>query len=119
VANNAWEPVLVYGKPFKKLPQDYLYFNTMNFNKGIEKNHPCPKPVDLWSYLISCMKDRVILDPFLGSGTTCYCAKKLGRHSVGIELEESYCEISAQRCMQTVMELDIKQEQSNEQGALL
>jgi len=102
---NAWEPILVYGKPFKRLPQDYLYFNTLNFSKGPEKKHPCPKPTGLWSYIISIMKDGVILDPFLGSGTTCYCAKKLNRKSIGIEIEERYCEISANRCRQTVMEL--------------
>ena len=46
-----------------------------------------------------------ILDPFLGSGTTCYCAKKLNRYSIGIEIEERYCEIAAKRCCQEVMEL--------------
>ena len=47
----------------------------------------------------------LILDPFLGSGTTCYCAKKLNRYSIGIEIEEKYCEIAAKRCCQGVMEL--------------
>lgn len=103
---NAWEPILIYGKPFKKLPQDYLYFNTLNFTKGPEKNHPCPKPTGLWSYLIS-LTEGVILDPFLGSGTTCYCAKKLTRYSIGIEIEEKYCEIAAKRCSQEVMELEL------------
>jgi len=46
----------------------------------------------------------LILDPFLGSGTTCYCAKKLNRYSIGIEIEEKYCEIAAKRCCQEVME---------------
>ncbi len=102
---NAWEPILVYGKPFKRLPQDYLFFNTLNFSKGPEKNHPCPKPESLWSYLISITKADLILDPFLGSGTTCCCAKKLNRYSIGIEIEEKYCEIAANRCRQEVMEL--------------
>ena len=46
----------------------------------------------------------LILDPFLGSGTTCYCAKKLNRYSIGIEIEEKYCEIAARRCCQEVMD---------------
>ena len=99
---NAWEPILVYGKPFKRLPQDYLYFNTLNFTKGPERNHPCPKPPSLWEHLISLLKDGIILDPFLGSGTTAYCAKKLNRKCIGIEIEEKYCEIAAKRCSQGV-----------------
>jgi len=51
------------------------------------------------------INDGLILDPFLGSGTTCYCAKKLNRYSIGIEIEEKYCEIAAKRCCQEVMEL--------------
>jgi len=101
---NAWEPISVYGRPFKRLPQDYLYFNTMNLAKGPESKHPCPKPVALWAYLVSLSHAKVVLDPFLGSGTTCYCAKKLGRKCIGIEIEERYCEIAANRCRQMVME---------------
>jgi len=104
---NAWEPILVYGKPFKRLPQDYLYFNTLNFAKGEEKKHPCPKPISLWAYLMSLFKEGTILDPFLGSGTTAVCAKKLGRRCVGIDIEEKYCEIAVKRLAQEVMELDI------------
>lgn len=102
---NAWEPILVYGNPFYRLGQDYLRFNTLNFSKGGERYHPCPKPETLWSYLISKTKSNLILDPFLGSGTTCFCAKKLNRYSIGIEIEEKYCEIAARRCSQEVMEL--------------
>jgi len=50
--------------------------------------------------------NELILDPFLGSGTTCYCAKKLNRYSIGIEIEEKYCEIAAKRCSQSVMRLE-------------
>jgi len=46
-----------------------------------------------------------IIDPFLGSGTTCYCAKKLNRKCIGIEIEERYCEIAARRCSQGVFNL--------------
>jgi len=59
------------------------------------------------TYLIqpACGEGGVLLDPFLGSGTTCFCAKKLNRYSIGIEIEEKYCEIAARRCSQEVMEL--------------
>ena len=50
------------------------------------------------------INDGLILDPFLGSGTTCFSAKKLNRFSIGIEIEEKYCEIAARRCSQEVME---------------
>ena len=50
---------------------------------------------------------ETILDPFLGSGTTAYCAKKLNRKCIGIEIEEKYCEIAAKRCSQSVMRLEI------------
>lgn len=68
--------------------------------------HPNEKPVLLLLKLITLgsEKGNLILDPFLGSGTTCYCAKKLNRHSIGIEIEEKYCEIAARRCSQEVMD---------------
>ena len=61
--------------------------------------------LELISKLILNHPAGLILDPFLGSGTTCFCAKKLNRYSIGIEIEEKYCEIAAKRCCQEVMEL--------------
>ena len=72
-----------------------------------KKIHPFQKPIELIKRLINIASNEgdLILDPFLGSGTTCYCAKKLNRYSIGIEIEEKYCEIAAKRCCQEVMEL--------------
>ena len=56
-------------------------------------DHPTQKPEKLIAKLIlaSCPKNGVVLDPFLGSGTTSVVAKKLGRNFIGIELNEEYC----------------------------
>ncbi len=71
-----------------------------------------PNPMDE-NFVIRLLEDysdsdNLILDPFLGSGTTCYCAKKLGRKCIGIEISEKYCEIAAKRCQQTVMNLEVE-----------
>jgi len=70
-------------------------------------DHATPKPVDLINNIIRHSSDEgdLILDPFLGSGTTAYCAKKLGRKCIGIEIAPKYCEIAAKRCSQSVFDL--------------
>jgi site-specific DNA-methyltransferase (adenine-specific) len=68
--------------------------------------HPCPYPLGLPSRCIAATSDPgdLVVDPFMGSGTTLRAAKDLGRKSIGIEIEERYCEIAAKRLAQEVLD---------------
>lgn len=68
-------------------------------------DHPTQKPLSVMTWLIERYSEsgKIILDPFLGSGTTAVAAKKLGRKCIGIEIEEKYCEIAVKRLSQEVM----------------
>ena len=67
--------------------------------------HPNEKPLKLMYYLMKTFSNdnSIILDPFMGSGTTLVAAKELGRKAIGIEIEEKYCEIAVRRLAQEVL----------------
>ena len=70
--------------------------------------HPSEKPIKLISRLLIESGGKTILDPFMGSGTTLRAAKDLGKHAIGIEIEERWCEIAAKRCGQEILFLPEK-----------
>jgi DNA modification methylase len=79
-------------------------WNGMLQEPGVPKekrNHPTQKPLILMKWCIGQAdkhgQNNIILDPFMGSGTTLVAAKELGRKAIGIELEEKYCEIAVRR----------------------
>ena len=70
-----------------------------------DKTHPASFPLKLPTIAISATNAKTILDPFMGSGTTLRAAKDLNRRSIGIEIDEQYCEIAARRLAQEVLAL--------------
>ena len=73
-----------------------------NLRSGQTLRHPTEKPVGLLRILIesSSTFGEIVLDPFMGSGSTLEAARLEGRCAIGIEIEESYCEIVAERLTQ-------------------
>jgi len=75
-------------------------FGTTDGGRKPRKNfHPTVKPLKLMSYLITLGSRRndIVLDPFIGSGTTAIAAKMLGRRYIGFELNEEYHKIAEAR----------------------
>lgn len=73
---------------------------------GQDKRHIAEKPIELLNVLVKfAREDEVVLDPFMGAGSTLIAAKNLGRKAIGIEIEERYCEIAAERLSQEVLPL--------------
>ena len=68
--------------------------------------HPAPFPVELPYRLIQLytFEGEIILDPFVGSGTTCIAALKIKRKYIGYEIEKKYCELAENRIKQFLQE---------------
>lgn len=78
-------------------------------NTHEQRWHPTQKPEALilqWVALFSNPGDLVV-DPFVGSGTTLAAAKRLGRRAVGVDINEAYCEIAAKRLQQEALPLEM------------
>jgi len=103
---NAWEPIFIYGRAKKRIGQDYIKFNTLNLKKGPEREHPCPKPLDLIKWIIIHFSDEgnLVLDPFIGFGTTGVACKMLNRKFIGIEINHEYIEMARRRIEDTFYE---------------
>ena len=83
--------------------------NIFRLNRCATPDHPTQKPVELMQWIVRCVTDvqTCVLDPFMGSGSTLVAAKKLGRFAIGIEIEERYCEIAAERLSQRVLPFEV------------
>lgn len=72
------------------------------------KQHPTQKPVELMKWCLTFVRGSgVVLDPFMGSGTTGVACAKLGRRFIGIEIDEGYFEIACERIRKAYQQPDL------------
>lgn len=83
----------------KKVPGNVWEYSRVRYRMNEYENHPTQKPEALLERVITASSnvDDIVLDPFSGSFTTCATAKRLGRKSIGIEINEDYTKIGIRR----------------------
>ncbi len=103
-----FNPILYYGKDFRagkgSLP------SSITVTEAAPKlDHPCPKPVKAWEWLLNKVSQpgEMVLDPFMGSGTTGVVCVKLGRKFIGIEIEPKYFDIACKRVEEATRQKDL------------
>jgi len=96
-----WEAICFYPQEehefIKRIP------DVIRVNRTGNNLHPTEKPVDLMIQIIQANKGDLILDPFLGSGTTAVACKHLKRNFIGIEISPEYCKIANERLRQGIL----------------
>ena len=82
-----------------KNPGSVLFFDAINNRNEQRTGHPAEKPLDLMDWIIKTYTNEgdIILDPFMGSGTTGVACLKNNRNFIGIEKDENYFKIAEQR----------------------
>ena len=92
----AWTSFKTAVRKFKWRWKGMLQEDMKNKEKRV---HPTQKPLPLFKWILEkySQPNDVILDPFLGSGTTAVACLELNRHFIGIELSSEYCEIAKKR----------------------
>ena len=93
-----YEVIYMIAKPgFRLADKANRYGDVWDFPQEMRNKHPAPFPVALIERIISSTNAGIVLDPFMGSGTTAVAARNLGRDFVGIEISPEYCRMSAER----------------------
>lgn len=88
---------LIAKKDFKLAKGANSFGDIWEFGQEMKNPHPAPFPVALIERVILSTNAKVVLDPFMGSGTTGVAAKRLGREYLGIEIGKDYCKLAEER----------------------
>lgn len=88
---------LIAKSAFRLAKKANAYGDVWEIQQEFNNTHPAPFPVELPERCIISTTAQVILDPFMGSGTTALAAQKHGRTFIGIEISPEYCTLARQR----------------------
>jgi len=115
-----YEVIYLIAKPkFRLAKKANAHGDVWEFGQESKNKHPAPFPVDLIERIISSTSANIILDPFMGSGTTALVAKNNNRNFVGIDISPEYCEMAQQRLENPLSVLKTKKKTRKHQQASL
>lgn len=93
-----YEVIYMITKPkFKLAPKANAVGDVWSFPQEMNNRHPAPFPLALIDRIVRSTCGSLILDPFMGSGTTAIAARMCGRNFIGIDIAEAYCQLAEER----------------------
>ncbi|TSC72704.1 MAG: DNA methylase N-4/N-6 domain-containing protein [Parcubacteria group bacterium Gr01-1014_38] len=93
-----YEVIYLIAKPkFKLTPKANAHGDVWEFTQEMNNDHPAAFPLNLIDRIISSTSAKIVLDPFMGSGTTAISALNFDRDYIGIDISPEYCEIARKR----------------------
>jgi modification methylase len=88
---------LIAKKKFKLASKANAWGDVWDIGQDLNNPHPAPFPTELIQRIISSTNADIVLDPFVGSGTTALTARQLGRKYIGIDISSEYCKMAESR----------------------
>lgn len=93
-----YEVIYLIAKPkFKLAAKANAVGDIWEFNQEMKNLHPAPFPVKLIERIVGSTEAQIVLDPFMGSGTTAIAAINLDRSYIGIDISKKYCDLADER----------------------
>jgi modification methylase len=93
-----YEVIYLIAKPkFRLVAKANSFGDVWEFTQEMKNEHPAAFPVSLIDRIISSTNARVVLDPFMGSGTTAISSINFGRNYIGIDISPDYCSMANNR----------------------
>jgi modification methylase len=93
-----YEVIYMIAKPdFKLVPKANAFGDVWEFTQEMNNEHPAPFPVELIDRIVKSTNANIVLDPFMGSGTSAIAAIANNKNYLGIEISKEYCEMARKR----------------------